>query len=277
MLFVPRLRLDIAYNGAQFSGWQSQPDGSAVQDHLAKALKTALRLENIWQVASSRTDAGVHAEMQVVAVDVPDAVVDLERLRKSLNALIPETVSVKSIVHTPPSFHPIYDSVAKTYRYRLWTAEYRNPFFEPYVWQIRGIRSLDAMMENLNAVCGTHDFTSMCAADSSAKTRERTIIAAQIERSGDLLDIWIQGDGFLKQMVRNIVGSLVDLDAGKIAGKTGSPGCGTMAEVLRLKDRTRAGRTAPAQGLTLVHVDFDAITPLSEIIARARRGFSVAL
>lgn len=274
---VSRLRLDIAYNGEEFSGWQSQPDGSAIQDHLVKALETVLRIEDPWMVAASRTDAGVHAEMQVVAVDVPEHLsLDHERLCKSLNALIPSSISVKKISTASPTFHPIFESTAKVYRYRIWLNGCRNPFLDPYVWQVRGINSLAGMIRNLREACGTHDFTSMCATDSSAKTRVRTIMDARIEQSGDLLDIWIQGDGFLKQMVRNIVGTIVDLDSGKLRGSD-VPALATMASVLELKDRTRAGRTAPAKGLALVHIDFGQVTPLSDVIDRARSGFSVAL
>lgn len=268
---MPRLRFEIAYIGAGFSGWQSQPDGSAIQDHFRKALETVLRISDPWLVGASRTDAGVHAEMQVVAVEISEPIPDLLKLQRSLNALLPRTVGIRSIAIAAPDFHPVYQSVAKVYRYRLWTADWPNPFLVDYVWKIRQLRDSTAFLQNLMAVRGTHDFSSFCAADSSAKTRERTIMDVQLAVSDDLIDIWIQGSGFLKQMVRNIVGTLVDLDLGKLSLAS------DMAGVLSLRDRTQAGRTAPAQGLALVHVDFSKITPLHNVVQRAGKGFKVAL
>ncbi len=268
---MPRLRFEIAYIGAGFSGWQSQPDGSAIQDHFRKALETVLRVSDPWLVAASRTDAGVHAEMQIVAVEIADPIPDLMKLRRSLNALLPKNVGIRSIVIAAPDFHPVYQSVAKVYRYRLWTADWPNPFLADFVWKVRKLHDHAAFLQNLVAICGTHDFSSFCAADSSAKTRERTIMDVQLEVSDDLIDIWIQGSGFLKQMVRNIVGTLVDLDLGKITSAS------EMVGVLSLRDRTKSGRTAPAHGLSLVHVDFSQITPLHTVIHRAGKGFKVAL
>ena len=268
---LPRLRFNIAYNGAGFSGWQSQPDNSAIQDHFRKALETVLRIKDPWMVAASRTDAGVHAEMQIAAVDVPDPCPDLLKLQRSLNALLPDNVGIRSIVVADPGFHPVYGAVAKVYRYRLWTGGWDNPFLRDFAWRIRELRDGAALIENLDSLCGTHDFSSFCAADSSAKTRERTIIDAQIEMSGELVNVWIQGSGFLKQMVRNIVGTLVDLDLGKLDPAK------DMTAILSVRDRTLAGRTAPARGLALVHIDFDQITSLHEVISRTGTGFKVAL
>ncbi len=268
---MPRLRFEIAYIGAGFSGWQSQPDGTAVQDHFRKALETALRSSDPWLVAASRTDAGVHAEMQVVAVEVSDPIPDLLKLQRSLNALLPKNIGIRSIAVAAPDFHPVYQSVAKVYRYRLWTADWSNPFLADYVWKIRRLQDPAVFLQNLAAVCGTHDFSSFCAADSSAKTRERTIMDVHMEVSDDLIDVWIQGSGFLKQMIRNIVGTLVDLDLGKLSSAS------DMAGVLTLRDRTKAGRTAPAPGLALVHIDFSQITLLRDVVHRAGKGFKVAL
>ena len=268
---MPRLCFEIAYNGFGFSGWQSQPDGTAIQDHFRKVLEIALRIKDPWLVAASRTDAGVHAEMQVVAVDVSEPIPDLLKLQRSLNALLPSSIGIRSIVVTASDFHPVYQAVAKVYRYRLWTGNWDNPFFAQYVWRIRKPRDTSALLRNLRGVCGTHDFSSFCAADSSAKTRVRTILDVQMVVSGDLIDIWIQGSGFLKQMIRNIAGTLVDLDLERL---TAAP---DMGGILSLRDRTMAGRTAPAQGLSLVHIDFAQVTPLREVALQADRGFKVAL
>ncbi len=268
---MPRLRFDIAYKGAGFNGWQSQPDGSAIQDHFRKALETVLRVRDPWLVAASRTDAGVHAEMQVVAVDIPDPLPDLTKVRRSLNALLPAGVAIKSVDVADPGFHPVYQSIAKVYRYRLWTGDWDNPFIADQVWRIKPLIDSGSFLRNLRMLVGHHDFSSFCAADSSAKTRERTILDISVEAQGDLLDVWIQGSGFLKQMVRNIVGTAVDLDLGKLEAAS------SMAGIMELKDRTKAGRTAPARGLALVHIDFTSVTPLEQVVRAADRGFKVAL
>lgn len=268
---MPRLRFDMVYKGGGFSGWQSQPDGSAVQDAFRAVLETVLRIKDPWLVAASRTDAGVHAEMQVVAVEIPCELPDLMKLRRSMNALLPAGVAISSILPTKDDFHPVYQSISKVYRYRLWTGDWDNPFIADQVWRIKMPADLSAMDRNLRMLAGTHDFSSFCAADSSAKTRERTIHDIQVRSNGDLIDVWIQGAGFLKQMVRNIVGTAVDLDLGKIDAAR------DMAGVLTLRDRTKAGRTAPARGLCLVHIDFDSVTPLDDVIRRGDRGFKVAL
>lgn len=128
----------------------------------------------------------------------------------------------------------------------------------------------DNFLSELSAFRGEHDFSSFCATDSSAKTRVRKIVNTAVRCNGPLWDLWIQGEGFLKQMVRNMVGTLVDIDQGRLVP-------GSVRNVLDAKDRQKAGRTAPAQGLCLVHVDFDHLTPLDEVIRRSESGFSVAI
>lgn len=268
---MPRLRFDIAYKGAGFNGWQSQPDGSAIQDHFRKSLETVLRITDPWLVAASRTDAGVHAEMQVVVVDVPDALPDLVKVRRSMNALLPAGVGIRSIALADPEFHPVYHSVSKVYRYRLWTGDWDNPFINDQVWRIKPPVDTARLAANLKMLVGHHDFSSFCAADSSARTRDRTIHDICLEANGNLLEVWIQGSGFLKQMVRNIVGTAVDLDLGKLESANSMDG------ILALRDRTKAGRTAPARGLCLVHVDFVSVTPLVEVLRKTDQGFKVAL
>lgn len=265
-----RLRLDILYCGRGFNGWQSQADGSGIQDHFRSAIETVLRIKDPWFVGCSRTDSGVHAEMQVAALDVPGELPDLARFRKSLNALLPPGVAVRSVTAAARDFHPAYAALAKVYRYRLWNSDWDHPVLAPYVWRtiLRGDK--DVLAANLRAFVGEHDFSSFCAADSSAKTRVRKILAVAAVGDGPLIDLWIQGQGFLKQMVRNMVGTLVDLDNDRLDASS-------VQEVLAFRDRQRAGRTAAAHGLTLVHVDFGDLTPLDQLIRRARDGFSVAI
>jgi tRNA pseudouridine38-40 synthase len=265
-----RLRLDIVYCGTGFNGWQSQADGSGIQDHFRSAIEIVLRIKDPWFVGCSRTDSGVHAEMQVAALDVPGGLPDLVKFRKSLNALLPNGVAVRAVTPVEGDFHPAYAAIAKVYRYRIWNSDWDHPALAPFVWRTTLRSKLDMLASNLDSFVGEHDFSSFCAADSSAKTRHRKIIAVALDGSGPLLDIWIQGQGFLKQMVRNMVGTLVDLDNGRLDAST-------VPEVLALRDRQRAGRTAPPQGLSLVHVDFHQVTPLDQLIRRARDGFAVAI
>jgi tRNA pseudouridine38-40 synthase len=208
--------------------------------------------------------------MQVAALDVPGELPDLFKFRKSLNALLRPGIGVRSVSLVDGSFHPAYAAKSKVYRYRIWNADWDHPIFAPYVWRTLLQGDFADIETGLKAFQGEHDFSSFCAADSSAKTRVRRVLNTSLRCHGPLCDLWIQGEGFLKQMVRNIVGTLVDINHGRFCPDS-------VPQILATCDRKKAGRTAPAQGLCLVHVDFERVTPLEQVIQSSESGFSVAI
>lgn len=258
---APSYRLDLKYFGAPFHGWQSQPSGTCVQDFVEKALSTMLR-HPVRVIAAARTDSGVHAEHQV-AIFKTNVPFDERRWVKSLYGMLPDTIGITRIAPCPSDFHPILAATGKAYCYRIWRKAERNPFLVPYVWTL--LRDLDvkAMREGAAHLVGRHDFTSFCAIDSSAKTRIRNVLGIEIIEKGHLLEIWVTGEGFLKQMIRNIAGTLADVGTGRTAAQA-IPG------ILAAKNRDAAGATAPAQGLTLVEIYFGPIPAVSEVVRRER-------
>lgn len=243
-----KYRLDLQYIGTPFLGWQTQPQGGSIQDHLEGALTTILR-HKVRVTGAGRTDTGVHAEHQVATftTSVPYA----ERAWiKSLHGLLPREIGISSLKPVDAAFHPILSAQGKAYRYRVWSGITRNPWLDSCSWQVVPSLDLAAMKAAAQALVGTHDFTSFCAVDSSAKTRERTVLRVAIESYGPLLEFWVVGRGFLKQMVRTMVGTLVDVGLGKYQ-------VADIEAILEARDRRTAGRTAPAQGLTLVRVFYE--------------------
>jgi len=265
---VPVYRIDLQYNGAQFHGWQSQPSKRGVQNYLESALALMLK-HPVQAIAASRTDTGVHAEHQVAIFRTP-VPFDLARWLRSLYGLLPESIGVSSIQEVSRGFHPAHDSTGKAYRYRLWCGPTRSPLVAPYVWQIFADCDIGKLRAAAQGFIGTHDFTSFCAADSSAKSKVRTIVELQVHEQGPLVDIWLSGHGFLKQMIRIMVGTLVDIGVGRMPAAV-------VKDLLVLGDRRRASRTAPAQGLSLVEVYYDGLPPLAALQARIKEGFAVRL
>jgi tRNA pseudouridine38-40 synthase len=263
---MPRYRLDLSYVGAAFNGWQSQADGSGVQDAVEKALATFLR-HPVRIVGASRTDTGVHAEGQVACFE-SDAPYDERRWIRALHGLMPDGIGVRALGPVAMEFHPILASVGKAYRYRIWIGEGRLPQVAPFVWEGHQTLSLAAMRAGAAALVGRHDFSSFCASDSGAKTRVRTIFELELFEAGPLLDVWVVGDGFLKQMVRSIVGTLVEVGRGALAPAD-------VAQILAARDRNEAGATAPARGLSLVEVFYERVVPVAALRQAAAAGFTL--
>ncbi len=259
--------MELAYIGQAFHGWQSQTDKSGIQDHLESALRTVLR-DSVRVTSASRTDSGVNAERQVCSFKSSEKI-DENRVLKSLNSLLHQDISVIALRHMAIPFHPIRDSTGKVYRYMIWNGVATPPFIKPYVWRVPWLLDLSIMRHEMNSLVGTHDFTSMCATDSNAKTMVRKIFDVRIESRGPLIEIWIAGEGFLKQMVRNIVGTLVDISRGKISR--------SMLEILEDRTRTSGGVTAPGRGLFLVEVFYGNEIKIAEQRARARNGFCFSI
>ncbi len=239
-----RVRLTVAYDGTAYHGFQVQPNGVTVQSTMEEALGRILG-EAVRLRAAGRTDAGVHAREQVV--DFADAGKrPLETIVRGGNALLPPDIRILGAEEAAPSFDARRHAKEKAYRYFLYLDPVASPFFARHSWHIERPLDLSAMREALDCVVGEHDFTSFRGQGCTAKTAVRTVFRAELVPGAvpRVPAIEIAGSGFLKHMVRNIVGTLADIGRGRYPAAR-------MEEILALRDRRRAGPTAPAHGLFL--------------------------
>lgn len=239
-----KYRLLLAYDGTGFCGWQQQPQGKSVQQAISLALSQILAGAAVQLLAASRTDRGVHAEGQV-AVFSSTRVLDCAKVQRSLNAMLAPKICVRACDAVPENFHPIYAAQAKVYRYRIRNTAQLHPFTYAYEWHMPRPLDVTAMQRAATQLLGKHDFTSFCSVDSNARTKVRTLQALHIEQDGVMIELWFTGDGFLKQMVRTITGTLVAIGLGRELD---------CAKILQYRHRQAAAATAPAQGLTLMRV-----------------------
>lgn len=261
-------RLDLAYIGTPFHGFQSQVTGQAVQDYLERALKTLLK-HPVRVRGASRTDTGVHAEMQVATFFTHKPF--SKQWILGLNALTPRELAIKKITPLHEPFDPIRRAKAKAYRYRLWQGKCFNPFLAPFVWEVYPPIDADLLASSAQALVGRHDFAAFCNRDSDARTTVRRILQIKVEQRGPVVDIWFLGEGFLKQMVRIMVGTLVAIARGRMP-----PDC-LPTLLLGNQRRAAAGMTAPAQGLSLVEIFYEEVPDLKELIVKAEQGYCLAV
>jgi tRNA pseudouridine38-40 synthase len=244
-----QLRLTVEYEGGAYLGWQRQPGGPTVQAVLERALATALR-EPVRVRGAGRTDAGVHACGQVAAVRVTHVPADLGRLRRSLNALTPDDVAVREIAVVGDDFDPRRHARSRVYEYRILNAPAPSPFWRRWAWQVHAPLAADAMDAAARLLEGEHDFAAFRAADAEpVRSTVRRVLESRLRTDGALLVYRVEATAFLKHMVRNVVGTLVEVGRGERPAAA-------LGEVLAGRDRTRAGATAPAHGLTLVAVRY---------------------
>ncbi len=241
------LKLTIAYDGTNYVGWQRQATGVSVQQLIEHAFEP-IAGEAPAVAGAGRTDAGVHALGQVASVRI-ETMLPPPTLRRALNFRLPPDVRVLHLEDAPPDFHARFQATGKRYRYRLATASVLSPFDRWFVWHAPGHNDVDGMRRAAARLVGCHDFASFQAAGADADDTVRTIRELTIREGAAELVFDIEGDGFLRHMVRAIVGTLVDIGAGRRPPDS-------MGEILAAHDRQAAGRTAPAQGLTLVEVTY---------------------
>jgi tRNA pseudouridine38-40 synthase len=245
------LKLTVAYDGTDYAGWQIQPDKPTVQAAIETAWHEITR-ETVRVTAAGRTDAGVHALGQVVAVATENQL-SISDLQRGLNAVLPEDVVIVALEDAPEGFHATYDALGKTYRYQIHTGRVPAIFDRRYVWHYPHALDAAAMHAAAQALVGKHDFSSFESAGSERPDSVRTITEIAVRRGdralADRVTIEVAGDGFLYNMVRAIVGTLVEVGRG-------TRDVAWPAEVLAACDRTRAGQTAPPQGLFLVRVAY---------------------
>jgi tRNA pseudouridine38-40 synthase len=252
------IRLLIQYDGSEYHGWQSQPNGVTIQEQLEESLEkiTGARVNVI---GAGRTDAGVHALGQCACFATASQLAT-DTLRDALNANLPADIRILTVYEAGESFHARFSAIGKTYVYIICTGRIASPFLQRYVWRLPYNLDIAAMRGAANLLLGRHDFSAFRGSGCSAKTTLRTLRLAAIEQraglefmsmriDGDFVVFRFEGDAFLRHMVRNMVGSLVEVGRGKMTP-------GDIAEILAKGDRTCAGPTAPAQGLFLERIGY---------------------
>jgi tRNA pseudouridine38-40 synthase len=247
------LKVILSYDGAEFSGWQVQPDAVTVQGTLASAIGR-ITGEKVLPQGSGRTDAGVHALAQVMTF-VTQSSVPAGNFLKAMNDILPASVRVLEVTEAPPEFHARHSARAKTYRYRIYRGAICPPFLARYVWHFPYPLAEEEMGPAAALVVGEHDFTSFAAVDPERGRGEmpamnvRNIFSSAWERSGEELIYSVRGSGFLHHMVRNLVGTFILVGKGTLQVQD-------VSRILEARDRSAAGATAPASGLYLVSVEY---------------------
>lgn len=253
---MPRLRLTLEYDGSFFSGWQIQPGKLTVQGELQRALgvlcgslKPAFDFK---VVGSGRTDAGVHALGQVAHVDLPEECgSDPCRIRASINALTHYGIAVTAAEWCSPSFDARRSARLKCYEYRMLRRHARGGAQERFAWIVKSDLDLGPMLRAAKAFIGEHDFTSFRASDCNAASPVRTVdVCELVRRDSERLSLVVHGRGFLKQMIRIMAGTLYEVGCGKLEPAD-------IARIIAARDRSRAGITAPAHGLSLNWVRYE--------------------
>lgn len=262
------LKFTIAYDGTNFAGWQRQTNGIGIQQIIEDEIATILGTHSPL-MAAGRTDAGVHAAAQVASIHI-DSNISCEDLLRALNARIKGgEIRIRSIEEAPPGWSARANAKSKTYRYAIWNGAQPSPFFRHVVWHVPNDLNLDRMQRAAGWLIGEHDFEAFQGRGRDTVTTTRTILAAELvemnihtdepialspldgapDGGGRLLRFEITGTGFLRHMVRSVVGTLVDMGRGAMEPDE-------MRSIIESKDRARVGQTAPAQGLMLWKVNY---------------------
>jgi len=241
------IKLIIEYDGTQYAGWQVQPNGLAVQEVLERALSGMLQ-EKVRLVSSGRTDAGVHARGMVASFRTAKGI-PVKAFCEGLNSLLPVDIAIREAVEVSPEFNPRRDAIAKHYRYTVLNTPLRSPLHRHYVWRVGRALDLDAMQRAAAHFIGEKDFAAFRASNCAAKTTVRRIDSLDIYRRDDIIVFDVRGSGFLKNMVRIMVGTLVEVGWGAMSSDD-------ILNLFRDGDRRKAGLTAPPQGLCLVEVSY---------------------
>lgn len=245
---VRNVRVQLAYDGSRFYGWQRQEGFESVQEALEDSL-AALVGERVTVLGAGRTDTGVHALRQVASFHVDTRLGD-ERLLFALNAHLPRGVVVRALETCRDDFHAQYDARGKRYLYLVHTTRFRPPFAREHGHWVPQRLDTEAMRRAAAHLVGEHDFTSFANAGSPRRSNVRRIGAFHVVPRRERVALVVQGNGFLYNMVRTLAGTLIEVGLGKLAPEA-------MGEILAARDRERAGPTAPAGGLVLVAVRYD--------------------
>lgn len=244
------IKIVLQYDGTRYHGWQIQTNHDTIQKRLLDALTIILANYPVKCTGASRTDAGVHALGQVANFRLPQGNrLSCEALSHGLNSLTPDDIIITDVQETSPNFHARFDARGKTYCYQILNAPHGAIYHRPFSWHIRHPLDVDAMRAAARHLIGCHDFTSFRASSCEAETAIRTVFAIHIFARHAMVRVFIKANAFLHHMVRNIVGTLVDVGMGKMPPQA-------VQEILLRKNRIFAGVTAPAQGLFLLNVHY---------------------
>lgn len=246
---MQRYKCILSYDGTNFSGYQIQPKGRTVQGELEAVLSKIHKGREIKVVASGRTDAHVHAVGQTIHFDT-DLNIPTEKWKLALNSLLPEDICVNDVMPVESSFHARFDVSSKEYRYKVFIGRERDVFSRNYRYHYPYSLNMDALREAVPFLLGTHDFTSFCSAKTEVVDRVRTIFEIEVLEEMDQFVFRFVGSGFLYNMVRILVGTLLDVGNGTIKS------C-QINEIMSAKNRVYAGKTAPGHGLYLWNVNYD--------------------
>ena len=241
-------KLTVAYDGTNYVGWQRQTNGVSVQQVLEEAFAPLVGGVAPTMAGAGRTDAGAHALGQVASVN---ADIDLSAIavQRAMNVRLPADIRVVGVIEATPGFHARFHAVGKSYRYRIVTTPVLSPFDRFYAWHAPEPRTIGPMQEAAEILVGQHDFASFQARGAFVKDTVRTIHRLELRQLPGEIQVDCEGDGFLRHMVRGIVGTLAEIGAGLRP-------VSAMQEILAARDRRAAGATAPAHGLMLVSVKY---------------------
>ena len=240
------IKLTIQYNGKGYCGWQKQNDSLGIQGNIEKSIKD-LTNENVKIIGSGRTDAGVHALAQVANFNT-ECNIPIEKIPNALNSKLPKDIVIINAEEVSLDFHSRYSAKGKRYRYIIYNSRYRTPIYNDISYFVKYDLDFEKMKKEAKSLIGTHDFKGFMSSGSAVKDTVRTIYDIDVSKQEDLIVIEIEGNGFLYNMVRIIVGTLVDIGRGRIDNN--------MATIIQSKLRSMAGHTAPAHGLFLKKVDY---------------------
>lgn len=240
------IKITIQYNGANYCGWQKQPNSLGIQGTIEKAIYEITK-EEVKITGSGRTDAGVHAFGQVANFKLMSSI-PTSKIPNALNAKLPKDIAVIACEEVPEEFHSRYSAKGKRYRYLIYNSAYRSPIYKDISYQVKYELDFEKMCTEAKSLIGTHDFKGFMSSGSSVSDTVRTIYDIELTKEDDLIVMEVEGNGFLYNMVRIIAGTLVDIGRNRITE--------SLEDVINSKSRSRCGHTAPAHGLFLKKVDY---------------------
>lgn len=245
---MKRVMLTVSYDGTNYHGWQLQPNVITVESVLNEKLSELFH-EEIKIIGASRTDTGVHALGNIAVFDT-QARMPAEKVSYALNQRLPEDIRIQKSQEVPLDFHPRHQNSRKTYEYKILNREFPQPIYRLYAHFTYAPLDVERMQRAADVLVGEHDFKSFCSVNTVAETTVRTIYDLKVEKQGEFIIIRVTGSGFLYNMVRIIAGTLMEVGRGNLEPEA-------MDEILKARDRTKAGPTAPACGLTLVQYQYE--------------------
>ena len=242
-----RIKITVSYDGTAYCGWQVQPNGLSVQECVESAVLNATG-ERVRVTGSGRTDAGVHALCQVAHFDT-NSTIPPQKIYKALNIHLPRDIRVMDSELVDDDFHACNCAKRKTYRYSFYVSNVEKPLKDRYAVMLEKLPDIELMKESARLFIGEHDFKAFCSSGSGAKTTVRTIYGVDVDFDGENLQVCVTGNGFLYNMVRIMVGTLVNVGCGKTPQST-------IDKMLLFGERSLGGKTLPARGLCLMNVEY---------------------